>query len=58
MEGKEAVLKMTLELSEKRVSNFTEDELIEYIKQRLNYSLGFRGEVRNLRVLKARKKQS
>ena len=43
-------LKVSLELDEKWASNFTTEELVEYLKERLNYSLGFRGNVKRLRI--------
>lgn len=39
---------VTLELDEKWASNLTREELIEYLKARLDYSLGFRGHVKKL----------
>ena len=43
-------LAVTLALDEKRASNFSTEELLEYLKEKLNYSLGFRGQVKKLRV--------
>lgn len=40
--------RVTLELDEKWASNFSREELLEYLKERLNYSLGFRGEVKRV----------
>ncbi len=39
---------ITLELDEKWASNFSREELREYLKARLDYSLGFRGYVKKL----------
>jgi hypothetical protein len=39
---------VTLELDEKWASNFSPEELREYLKSRLDYSLGFRGRVKKL----------
>lgn len=44
------ILKVSLELDEKWASNFSREELLEYLKEKLNYSLGFRGQVENVRV--------
>jgi len=38
-------LTVTLALNEKWTDNLTPEELREYIKARLDYSLGFRGQV-------------
>lgn len=43
-------LAVTLALDEKWASNFSTEELLEYLKEKLNYSLGFRGQVKKLRV--------
>ena len=48
MDNKQIILKVTLELDEKWASNFTREELLEYLKERLNYSLGFRGHVKRM----------
>ena len=41
----------TLQLDEKWASNHTTEELIEYIKERINSSLGFRGQIKRLSVV-------
>ena len=51
MENKQITLKVTLEFDEKWASNFTREELLEYLEERLNYSLGFRGEVKRIRIV-------
>ena len=43
--------KVTLQLDEKWANNMTTEELIEYIKARMNSSLGFRGKIRKLSVV-------
>ena len=50
MNKNDIILKVSLELDEKWASNFTREELLEYLKEKLNYSLGFRGEVKRLRL--------
>ena len=47
---------ITLELDEKWASNFSKEELQEYLKSRLNYSLGFRGHVKKLSKPRQRQK--
>lgn len=45
--------KVILELDNKWVKNFdSHDELVDYIKARLNSSLGFKGQVKGLREVK------
>lgn len=51
MNKKDLILKVSLELDEKWASNFSREELLEYTKERLNYSLGFRGEVKKLMIV-------
>ena len=41
-------LNVTLELDQKWASQLTKEELTEYLKARLNYSLGFRGQVKKM----------
>ena len=47
----EVKLQVTLKLSEEWVSNQTTEELIEYIKVRINSSLGLKGQVKALNVV-------
>ena len=51
MTKNDLTLRATLELDEKWASNFTGEELLEYLKEKLNYSLGFRGEVKRIRIV-------
>ncbi|MEE9400549.1 MAG: hypothetical protein V3V32_00870 [Dehalococcoidia bacterium] len=51
MSNKEVTLRVTLVLDEKWASHLTRDELAEYVKERLNSSLGFRGQVKRFRLL-------
>ncbi|TET14066.1 MAG: hypothetical protein E3J81_07375 [Dehalococcoidia bacterium] len=51
MSNKEVTLRVTLVLDEKWASHLTRGELAEYIKERLNSSLGFRGQVKRFRLL-------
>jgi hypothetical protein len=49
--GIEIKFKATLKLDEKWASTQTTEELIEYIKYRINGSLGFRGQVKKLAIV-------
>jgi len=51
MSNKEVTLRVTLVLDEKWTSHLTREELAEYIKERLNSSLGFRGRVKRFRLI-------
>ena len=51
MSNNKVTLRVTLELDEKWASHLTREELAEYIKERLNSSLGFRGQVKRFRLL-------
>lgn len=51
MSNNEVTFRVTLELDEKWASHLTREELAEYIKERLNSSLGFRGQVKRFRLL-------
>jgi hypothetical protein len=57
MEKNKITFKVTLELDEKWASNLTTEEIIDYIKTRVNSSLGFKGAVKKFRVVSDRKKQ-
>jgi hypothetical protein len=47
----EIKVKATLKLDEKWASGQTTEELIEYIKDRINSSLGVRGQVKKLSLV-------
>ena len=51
MSNNKVTLRVTLELDEKWASHLTREELAEYIRERLNSSLGFRGQVKRFRLL-------
>jgi len=53
MEQTEVRLKVTLSLDRKWTKNFDGNraELLEYLKARLNSSLGFRGQVKKLTIV-------
>ena len=50
MDSNQIRLKVTVELDEKWASNLSREEVLEYLKDRFNYSLGFRGWVKKLRA--------
>jgi hypothetical protein len=52
MDKREYKFKVTLELDEKWANQMNYEELIEYIKHRLNSSLGFRGQIKKLSAVK------
>jgi len=58
MSNNKVTRRVTLELDEKWASHLTREELAEYIKERLNSSLGFRGQVKRFRLVsdKARRR--
>jgi len=51
MPNVELRFKVTLELNEKWASNQTSEELVDYLKARLNSSLGFRGQIKKLNLV-------
>ena len=60
IDKEQITFKVTLDLDKKWASHLTRDELAEYIKERLNSSLGFRGQVKRFRLLsdKARREHA
>jgi hypothetical protein len=52
----EVTFEVTLELDEQWASNHTADELIEYVKDRMRSSLGFRGQIKALRNVNTKRK--
>ena len=56
MHNIEVTFEVTLELDEQWASNHTADELIEYVKDRMRSSLGFRGQIKKLRAVNTKKK--
>jgi hypothetical protein len=51
MENNEIRFKVTLELDAKWASNQSSEELAQYIQERLNSSLGFRGQVKKFKIV-------
>ena len=51
MSNGQITFKMTLNLDENWASHLSKDELIEYLKTRLNSSLGFRGQIKRFSVV-------
>jgi len=50
MNDNRTTAKVTIKLDEKWANNLREEELKEFIKLRVDNSLGFRGQVENVRV--------
>ena len=48
---KKTIVSVTLELDEKWASNQSKEELTDYLKSRLNGSLGFRGHITRFRIV-------
>lgn len=48
----ELKIKVTLNVNGKWAASLTPEELDEYIKARLNSSLGFRGQVKKIKVVR------
>jgi hypothetical protein len=51
MHNIELKFKVTLDLDGKWASNQTTEELVEYIKTRMNSSLGFRGQIKKVTLV-------
>lgn len=51
MSNGQITFKMTLNLDENWASHLSKDELVEYLKTRLNSSLGFRGQIKRFGVV-------
>jgi hypothetical protein len=51
MNNSELTLKMTLALDQKWANNHSQEDLIEFIEHSFNTTLGFRGEIKRLRVV-------
>jgi len=48
----EIKFKVTIRINEKWASQQTQEEIEEYLMTRLNSSLGFRGEIKKIKVIK------
>ncbi len=51
MDSNKIIIKMTLELDKTWASNHAKDELLEFIRDKVNTSLGFRGEVKRFNAV-------
>jgi hypothetical protein len=51
MPNVELRFKVTLEINDKWARTQTTEELVDYIKARLNSSLGFRGQIKKLKMV-------
>jgi hypothetical protein len=56
MHNIEVTFEVTLALDEKWASHQTADEVTDYIKERMRSSLGFRGQIKKLRVVSKKRK--
>jgi hypothetical protein len=54
MDNKQITVKVTLELDQKWASSLSPEEVVEYIKSRLNSSLGFKGQLKKFSVVAGR----
>ncbi|MEE8471278.1 MAG: hypothetical protein V3S51_08110 [Dehalococcoidia bacterium] len=52
MDNNQITFRVTLELHADWANSLTQEELVEFIRDRLNGSLGFRGEVKKINVRK------
>jgi hypothetical protein len=53
MAGKEIKVELTLRVDPQKYGNLTQEELAEYLRSRLINVLGFRGQLKDLRVLRS-----
>lgn len=51
MANNQITFKVTLKVDEHWASHLSEDELVVYLKERLNSSVGFRGQVERFSVV-------
>ena len=51
MDSRQIIFKVTLEVDDKWAGNLTQEEVVEHIRERLNSSLGFRGQVKRFRIV-------
>jgi hypothetical protein len=52
MNDNRITIKATIGIDKKWSKQMSEDELVEYIKARLNSSLGFRGAIEKFKIVK------
>jgi len=50
MANVELKFRVTLELNDKWAKGQTDEEIVDYLKARLNSSLGFRGQIKKLNI--------
>ncbi len=58
MDQNDLKFKVTLELDEQWASNRTEDEIVEFIRDKLSNSLGFRARVKRFKVARSKVRDS
>lgn len=51
MENARIRVTVTINLNEGWASNLSRDELVEFVRERINTSLGFRGQIKRLSVV-------
>ena len=51
MADNEIKVKVTLSLDDKWASNHSKDDLAEIVRQRMDYSLGFRGRIKKFKLV-------
>ena len=52
MENTEVKLKVTLELDQEWAGHHSSEEVMEFIKHKMDYILGFRGRIKRLKPVK------
>lgn len=52
MDNGKITFRMTLSLDKEWAENQDSDELIDFVKNRLDYTLGFRGRIKSIRVVR------
>jgi hypothetical protein len=55
MDNGKITFRMTLLLDKEWAENQDGDELINFVRNRLDYTLGFRGKIKSIRVIRNRK---
>ena len=58
MSNSEVSITMTLKLDEEWSQHQDEDELVDYLRARIDSSLGFRGRIKRLRLVAKRSETS
>ena len=56
MAGREIKVELTLKLDSQKYGDLSQEDLTEYLRSRLINVLGFRGQLKDLRVIKSTSK--